>query len=141
MIGIIVSGHGNFASGLSSAIELIAGKQDNFVVVDFNKSYSSNDLKIKIKDAIDDMEVDGYVFFTDISGGTPFKTCVELSIEIGNSEVIAGTNLPMLMEILFDRFSCSAKDIMKRSIELGKDNIKHFEMSYKKENTDIEDGI
>ena len=35
LIGIIVTGHGNFASGLASSIEVIAGKQDKFEAIDF----------------------------------------------------------------------------------------------------------
>ena len=30
MIGILVTGHGNFATGITSSLELIAGKQENY---------------------------------------------------------------------------------------------------------------
>ena len=35
MIGIVVTGHGHFPSGLLSAIELVAGKPENVTAVDF----------------------------------------------------------------------------------------------------------
>ena len=37
MIGIIVTGHGRFAQGLKSAIEVIAGEQRKFIAVNFEK--------------------------------------------------------------------------------------------------------
>ena len=35
MIGILVTGHGRFATGLKAAVELIAGASDKFRYVDF----------------------------------------------------------------------------------------------------------
>jgi len=35
MIGIIITGHGTFGSGISSAVELLTGHQDFIVPVDF----------------------------------------------------------------------------------------------------------
>ena len=36
MIGLIVTGHGNFGSGITSSIELIAGPQEDYIAVDFD---------------------------------------------------------------------------------------------------------
>ena len=35
MIGILVTGHGRFATGITSALELVLGKQEWFEAVDF----------------------------------------------------------------------------------------------------------
>ena len=35
MIGIIVAGHGNFASGITSMLELVVGKPENYEYIDF----------------------------------------------------------------------------------------------------------
>lgn len=35
MIGIILCGHGEFSKGMRSAVELIAGKQEAFINLDF----------------------------------------------------------------------------------------------------------
>ena len=52
MVGIIVSGHGNFASGLLSTLKLIAGEQENVVGIDFIDGQGSDELKNNIKEAI-----------------------------------------------------------------------------------------
>lgn len=35
MLGIILTGHGHFATGLQSSIELIAGEQEKFIAINF----------------------------------------------------------------------------------------------------------
>mgnify|MGYP002224546062 CR=1 FL=1 len=35
---------------------------------------------------------------SDLAGGSPFKTAVEIGFPRGNVEVVAGTNLGMLVE-------------------------------------------
>lgn len=35
MVGVLVTGHGNFATGLKTSVELIAGASDYFKYVDF----------------------------------------------------------------------------------------------------------
>ena len=41
MIGIVVSGHINFASGMESAVRAIAGEQEQMTYVDFVETMSS----------------------------------------------------------------------------------------------------
>ena len=52
MIGLTVTGHGNFASGITSSIDLIAGKQNDYVAVDFDGEGTDkleNDLKAALE--------------------------------------------------------------------------------------------
>lgn len=44
MIGIIVAGHGNFPTGIMSAVSLIAGNPEHIKAVDFVKGMSSQEL-------------------------------------------------------------------------------------------------
>jgi len=127
MIGIIITGHGKIASGLKSSIELIAGKQEKLEAVDFIEGDSIEDLHRKIKGAVDVLNSEeGIIFFTDIIGGSPFKTSVMISREIKNSEVIAGTNLPAVINILFDRSLLSVDEIKNKALEAGGNGIKSF---------------
>lgn len=45
MIGIVVTGHGHFASGLTSSVELIGGKPEHYHAVDFVQEDSTDDLE------------------------------------------------------------------------------------------------
>ena len=140
MTGIIISGHGNFATGFLSAIKLVMGNQENLEAVDFLETHSTEELKSNIQSAMDKMHVDGYLFFTDISGGSPFKSCVELSLKNGNSEVIAGSNVPMIMEILIDRLD-NPKNLMNKAIEIGKNQILSFNINKKNKKVEVSGGI
>lgn len=143
MLGIIISGHGSFATGLKSVIELVVGNQENFEAVDFLLSHSTEDLKSSLKSAMDRMNVDGYLFFTDIAGGSPFRKCAEIALEIGNCEVVAGSNVPMIMEILFERHDNDSSKLMKKAIEIGRKQIQCFSINKekKKEVEEVVDGI
>lgn len=93
---IIITGHGNFGSGLKSSLDLIVGNFDFVKVVDFTEEKSPDILK---KDIIDIIDEDRKTYiFTDLVGGTPFKVSSELTLDYSNIEVLCGTNLPMLVE-------------------------------------------
>ena len=63
MIGIIVAGHGNFPTGILSAVSLIAGEPEHVKAVDFVKGMSSQELKQQIEaemEALDTFRDPGY---------------------------------------------------------------------------------
>lgn len=140
MIGIIIVGHGEFAKGMNSVIELIAGKQEAVATVDFLESDSTDVLKANIKKEIDEMNSEGYLIFADLGGGSPFKVAVEISMGNENMEVIGGTNIPMIMEILFDREDADLQELKRRAMETGKKQIVTFEVKKKEEKLE-DDGI
>ena len=53
MIGLIVTGHGHFATGLTTSLNLIAGDAKEYVAVDFESTDSTDDLAKKLTDAMD----------------------------------------------------------------------------------------
>ena len=77
MIGIILTGHGNFASGLISSVDLIAGKQENVIGIDFTQNDNTKTLEEKMTIAINNFEND-IIILCDLAGGSPFKTAVTL---------------------------------------------------------------
>lgn len=118
MIGIILTGHGSFASGLASSIEVIAGRQDYFKAIDFPMGSTNIELSEKLQQAVKELDCSDIIFCTDIAGGTPFNQSVILSTRLPRSRVISGTNVPVLLEALFSRFNQDASsmaDIMADS--------------------------
>jgi PTS system N-acetylgalactosamine-specific IIA component len=133
MIGLIVTGHGKFGSGMAAALDVIAGLPENFAAVDFGMSDSSEELTEKLEAVIDSMQnTDGILILADLAGGTPFKTAVEVGFPRG-IEVVAGTNLGMLLEVNSMRsFETDAKALAKSAVEAGKSTIVHFEFKQSK---------
>ena len=102
MIGIIVTGHGTFASGMAEAVRLLAGMPEYFKAVDFTQADSTDDLEFRLKDVILSMDAcDGIVIFTDVVNGAPYQEAVELSRELADKQdirIVSGTNLAMLVQ-------------------------------------------
>lgn len=129
MIGLIVTGHGHFATGLTSSIDLIAGPQDNYVAVDFDGE-GTEKLENDLKAAIEKLSgCEGIIVFSDLAGGSPFKTAAIVTADNPNVKVIAGTNLPMLCEIAMARTMIEDLDMLVSSaLNVGKDGVQLFEM-------------
>lgn len=142
MIGIIITGHGNFATGIKSALSLVAGGPKNVEYVDFLQEYSTNDLKQKYIETIENLkECDKILALCDLVGGSPFKTIAELSLETNKQiEIIGGANFPMILEITILKDMEENIDILvEKAIQAGKDSILKFELIKKTE--EITDGI
>ena len=74
MIGLLVTGHANFGTGITSSVNLIAGEQEAYKAVDFLPTYSTEDLTREITKALDELkDCEGVIIFTDLMGGTPFN--------------------------------------------------------------------
>ena len=74
MIGLIVTGHANFGSGMTSSVNLIAGEQEAYRYVDFLPTYGTEELTEEIAKAMDELkDCEGIIIFTDLMGGSPFN--------------------------------------------------------------------
>lgn len=132
MIGIVLSGHGKFASGLYSSIQLIAGEQEGFQTVDFLEGMSSESLQKKLEAAVETVDQHhGVVVFTDIPGGTPFNQAVMLSTKREHVRVISGTNLPALLDGSFSR-EISLENFTAKILDSGKAGLQLFEQKKNK---------
>lgn len=104
MVGIIVAGHGRFSEGITSALELILGKQENYLYVNFPEGDTATELEKNIDDAFEQMkEMENIIVFTDLLSGSPFNTCIMKAISDERIRVFYGTNLAMLLETVSER--------------------------------------
>ena len=144
MVGIVVTGHGHFATGLGSSLKLITGLTENIELVDFEADHTTDVLADNLNKAFDNLkECDGVLVLSDLAGGSPFKTAVECKYARPDQaiEVIAGTNLPMLVEggMMMEGFD-SPLEMAEDLIPTGKDYIIRFELETH-EDDDCEEGI
>lgn len=143
MIGIIISGHGNFATGLRSSLNLIAGNPTNVEYIDFVETDSTETLKEKYIKATNNLSnCNSILALSDLTGGSPFKTLVELKSEIEKPlEVIGGTNLSMILEVSMAKdFIDDLSILTTTALEAGKNGIMKFELIEHKEE-ECEEGI
>ena len=72
MTGILIATHGDFAAGILSAVELIAGKQEKVETIGLHHEDGIEEFEERVNKALDDLdEGDGVLVFVDILGGTP----------------------------------------------------------------------
>lgn len=143
MIGLIISGHGNFASGLKTSLKLIVGECSNIEYVDFEETDSIEDLREKYYVSLKNLEnCNRILALSDLAGGSPFKTLVEVKTEIDKPmEVVGGTNLPMIIEISMIKDIVDDLHYLSESaVNVGKSGVVKFEF-IAHEDDESEDGI
>ena len=129
MIGLLVTGHANFGTGITSSVNLIAGEQEAYKAVDFLPTYSTEDLTREITKALEDLkDCEGVIIFTDLMGGTPFNVSAQIGHGKENIRIVAGTNLPMLVEIVMSRkFMDNLDELVDSVLETGKEQVTKYE--------------
>ena len=142
MIGLLVTGHANFGSGITSSVNLIAGEQEAYKYVDFLPTYSTEDLTCELTKALDELkDCEGIIIFTDLMGGTPFNVSAQLGHGKDNIRIVAGTNLPMLVEIVMSRkFMDDLDGLVESVLETGKEQVTKYEFKQVVQDTS-DDGI
>ena len=121
MVDFIITGHATFAPGMAGALEMIAGPQEQFTVVPFLEEGAAS-----YGDAVADAiaaaaeNPEGVVVFCDLMGGTPFNQSMIAAATLSNVDVIAGCNLPMLLESCSERvFDASRSEVVDVALAAG----------------------
>ena len=144
MIGMIVTGHGRFAAGLQTSAKMIAGEHENVKYVNFEDGMGTDTLAELLSAAYTELaHCDGIVVLSDLPGGSPFKTAVEVSMLHPDKkiEVLAGTNLPMIVTgVTMIDFEDDATALAEELLTTGKEFLVRFELAAREEEEE-EDGI
>lgn len=138
---LIITGHGNYATGIESTVKLLAGSLKNVSFIDFTGDMNESDLSEKFSEEIEKDEQ--IVFICDLLGGTPFKEAVKLSMTSPKEiSVTCGCNVGSIMEIglQLDNFIGSTDQLANKIVSVSKDQTKVFEHK-NIETESSEDGI
>jgi mannose PTS system EIIA component len=99
MIGVVVVTHGQLATELVNAAEMIVGDLPQFAAVSIGWHDDVESARTEIGRAIASVQgPDGVLVLTDMFGGTPANLGVTF-LEANRVEVITGVNLPMLIKL------------------------------------------
>lgn len=127
MIGIIVSGHINFASGMQSAVDAIVGEQAGLEFIDFVPSMTTEQLEEAMLAAIDKMnDGSGVLILTDVPGGSPCNRGVAIMLNRSDVRVVAGCNLPMITNACFERDGVTLDELTGIVCEIGAESMKNM---------------
>ncbi len=124
---VIVTGHGRFASGLLSALEMIMGPQEQVVAVDFPESDTAAQLQGNLAAALGTFPAPGRVtVFCDLRGGSPFNATVALSRERDGVEILFGANLPTLVQFISRRTTADTEALVTGAVDAGAGGLGRF---------------
>lgn len=99
MIGLVLVTHGHLADEFRSALEHVVGSQSDFETICIGPDDDMEKRRSDIIAAVGRADSGaGVILLTDMFGGTPSNLAISV-MDLGDVEVIAGVNLPMLVKL------------------------------------------
>ena len=127
MIGIVIVTHSQLGEALIGAAEFIIGSRpESIESVSIDLSENAEKLREKIARGIKKVKTpEGVIILTDMFGGTPSNLSYSF-LEEGHIEVLAGVNLPILIQAVntrkkmeLDQLAANLEAFGKKSISLA----------------------
>ncbi len=120
MIGLVLVSHGRLAQELLAAMEHVVGPQERVRVVSIGPDDDMEQRRREILEAVESVdEGDGVIVLTDMFGGTPSNLAISL-LGRPKLEVIAGTNLPMLIKLASTRTDLPLDQAVSAAAQAGR---------------------
>lgn len=125
-IAIVIGTHGWAAEQLLKTAEMLLGEQDNVGWIDFVPGENAETLIEKYNAQLEKLETSkGVLFLVDTWGGSPFNAASRIVVDKEHYEVIAGVNVPMLVETLMARDDNPTFDeLVALAVETGREGVK-----------------
>jgi len=118
----LIATHCTFAQGIKSSAEYILGPQEDMDVIN---AYETDDYDLKkvITGKLGELASDDeLVVLTDMFGGS---VCNEFMLTLADSRVylIAGVNLPMIMDLLTAPQDMPVREVIDRALQVAKEEV------------------
>lgn len=120
MIGLVLVSHGQLATELRRSLETVVGAQPSLLTVCVDPQDNPDERRAAVAHAIAETDSGaGVIVAADLFGATPCNLAVSLAGR-PDVDVIAGVNLPMLVEIVKARQSVSLPECVARAAAAGR---------------------
>lgn len=125
-IAIVIGTHGWAAEQLIKTAEMLLGEQQNVGWIDFVPGENAETLIEKYQARLTDLDTSkGVLFLVDTWGGSPFNAASRIVVDKENYEVIAGVNIPMLVEVFMARDDDPGFDeLVAVAVETGREGVR-----------------
>lgn len=132
MYKVVVVGHGDFPSGVVSALELLVGKNENIISLNLNEQRTHEDLENEMNEILKNNS--RVIVFADLTGGAPHQISSRIILENGYSDnhyVISGISVGLALEIVMSTVLSEPKDdevenIIKDAIEQNSNMVNYI---------------
>lgn len=100
-VPIVLVGHGGYPAGVRDAVEMILGEQEGVATVSLAPDGSTEQVAGEVKDALGRLGGTGEALvLADLTGGSPSNAVGALALADPGLQLVAGLNLPMVLEVL-----------------------------------------
>jgi PTS system mannose-specific IIA component len=122
MIGLVLVTHAGLAGALVRSAEMIIGKIENCELVEINSDEKADQVMTRVVAAVGKVSAGGTIIITDLFGGTPSNMAMSF-LKDGSIEVIAGANLPMVIEFCSKREQMNIPELASAIHKAGREGI------------------
>ena len=125
-IAIVIGTHGWAAEQLLKTAEMLLGEQENVGWIDFVPGENAETLIEKYNAQLAKLDTSkGVLFLVDTWGGSPFNAASRIVVDKEHYEVVAGVNIPMLVETFLARDdNPSFDELVALAVETGREGVK-----------------
>ena len=125
-IAIVIGTHGWAAEQLLKTAEMLLGEQENVGWIDFVPGEHAETLIEKYNAQLAKLDTSkGVLFLVDTWGGSPFNAASRIVVDKEHYEVVAGVNIPMLVETFMARDdNPSFDELVALAVETGREGVK-----------------
>ena len=125
-IAIVIGTHGWAAEQLLKTAEMLLGEQENVGWIDFVPGENAETLIEKYTAQLSKLDTSkGVLFLVDTWGGSPFNAASRIVVDKEHYEVVAGVNIPMLVEAFMARDdNPSFDELVALAVETGREGVK-----------------
>jgi hypothetical protein len=126
MVSIIIATHGESAPALLDSTTMILGDVENVHTVTFLPGQGPDDLIESYQKAVGDAT--DVLLLVDLFGGSPYNAGARFVAKRDGADVVAGVNIPMLMEVLEGarRPNATVEKLAKKALKAGGAGVRAF---------------
>ncbi len=123
MIACLVVTHGQLASELVAAAEMIVGEIEHIVPLCIGWQDDANEARDEIERVLKNIDSrEGVIIMTDMFGGTPSNLAISF-LQENLVEVVTGVNLPMIIKAANQAGNETLTSLTEKICEKGRSNI------------------
>lgn len=129
----LLAGHGRFASGLKSALDVIAGETDRVFVID---AYVEDNTAIEqeVREFRNTLRPgDELIVLTDLMGGS-ITNQVLRSVELDATVVLSGVNFPLLIDLVMSDPDIPTAEVVASALNTAREQLVHVNTLLKNPN-------
>ncbi len=130
---MILVSHGELACGVHSAVEMMCGQREDVCSITLKDGMSTEIFRKNFEELIERIDTtQGIVLISDIQGGSPFTTSVDVLSQrglLGCATILSGMNLSMCVTACIMKDTLDSEEFVNQVLSEAKAALSHFVVS------------